>query len=132
MRLKKKYVWRFTKKKEERGKIKECIYLSNKEVDGQLGRKMNQDIHGNGKFLWKKMSKVNGRMVKRCRMKDEVQKVWKGVSEDLYNICAQQQVSVHMCGFDGVQRGNYFGGEPITRSEGVGLEMCRCITSEVC
>ena len=24
-----------------------------------------------------------------------------------------EQVAVHMCGFDGIQRGNYFGGEPI-------------------
>ena len=23
-----------------------------------------------------------------------------------------------MCGFDGIQRGNYFGGEPIRRTEG--------------
>ena len=29
----------------------------------------------------------------------------------------QEQVAVHMCGFDGFQRGNYFRGEPIWRTE---------------
>ena len=30
--------------------------------------------------------------------------------EDLYNIDTQEQVAVHMCGFDEIQRGNYFRG----------------------
>ena len=34
-----------------------------------------------------------------------------------YNIDTQEHVSHHMCGFDGVWRGNYFGGEPIRRPE---------------
>ena len=46
----------------------------------------------------------------------EVQRIWKDYFEDLYNIDTQEQVSVHMCGFDGVWRGNYFGGEPIRRT----------------
>ena len=29
----------------------------------------------------------------------------------------QEQVEVHMCGFNGVQRGNYFGGESVRRKE---------------
>ena len=29
----------------------------------------------------------------------------------------QKQVVVHVCGFDGVQRGKYFGGEPIKRTD---------------
>ena len=37
--------------------------------------------------------------------------------EDLYNINTQEQVSVHICSFNGVQRGNYVGGEPIRRKE---------------
>ena len=37
--------------------------------------------------------------------------------EDLYNVDTQEQVQLHMCGFDGIQRGNYFGGEPIRRAE---------------
>ena len=36
---------------------------------------------------------------------------------DLHNINTQQQVAVHMIGFDGIQRGNYFGGEPVRRTE---------------
>ena len=30
---------------------------------------------------------------------------------DLYNIDTQEQVAVHMCGFDGIRRGNYCEGE---------------------
>ena len=30
----------------------------------------------------------------------------------LYNMDKQEQVAAHMRGFDGVQRSNYFGGEP--------------------
>ena len=44
-------------------------------------------------------------------------KIWKEYFEDLYNKDTQEQVSVHMCGFDGIQRGIYFGGEPIGRDE---------------
>ena len=36
---------------------------------------------------------------------------------DLYNIDTQEKIAVHMCGFDGIRRGNYFGGEPIGRAE---------------
>ena len=35
----------------------------------------------------------------------------------MYNIDTQEQVAVHMLGFDGIQRGNYFGGESIGRGE---------------
>ena len=47
----------------------------------------------------------------------EVQRIWKEYYVDLYNIDTQEQVVVHMCGFDGVRRGNYFGGEQIRRTE---------------
>ena len=33
------------------------------------------------------------------------------------NIYIQEQVAVLMCGFDGIQRGNYLGGNPIGRAE---------------
>ena len=33
--------------KEEKRKVKKCIYQSRKEVYEQLGRKMNQDVNGN-------------------------------------------------------------------------------------
>ena len=35
----------------------------------------------------------------------------------MYNIDTQEHVAVHMCGFDGIHRGNYFRGEPIGRAE---------------
>ena len=37
--------------------------------------------------------------------------------ENLYNIDTLEQVAVHMCGFDGVRKGNYFGGEPVGTAE---------------
>ena len=43
--------------------------------------------------------------------------IWKEYFEDLYNIDTQEQVVLHMCDFDRIQRGNYFGGEPIGRVE---------------
>ena len=43
--------------------------------------------------------------------------IWKEYFEDLYNIDTQKQVAVHMCGFDGFRRGNYFGGEVIRRTK---------------
>ena len=66
------------------------------------------------------MSKLKGGNVESCsRIKDgngrsapeeeEVQRIWKDYFEDyiIYN----------MCGFDGVHRGNNFGGELIKRTE---------------
>ena len=35
----------------------------------------------------------------------------------MHKIDTQEKVSAHMCGFDGIQRGKYFGGEPIGRAE---------------
>ena len=40
-----------------------------------------------------------------------------GFSDDLYNIDIQEKVAVHTLGFTSVQRGKYFGGEPIRRTE---------------
>ena len=37
--------------------------------------------------------------------------------EDLYNIDTQEQVAVHICGFDWIRRGNYFCVVPIGRAE---------------
>ena len=45
----------------------------------------------------------NGRLVLE---EVEVQRIWKEYYEDLYNIDTQEQVAVHMCGFDGVQKPN--------------------------
>ena len=46
-----------------------------------------------------------------------MRRIWKEYFEDLYNIDTQEQVPVHMCGSDGIQRGNYGGVEPIWRTE---------------
>ena len=46
-----------------------------------------------------------------------MQRIWKKYFKDLINIDNQEEISVHMCGFDEVQRGNYFGREPITKTE---------------
>ena len=46
-----------------------------------------------------------------------MRKIWKEYFEELYNVYTQEQVAVHMCGFDGIRKCNYFGGEPIRRAE---------------
>ena len=48
---------------------------------------------------------------------DEVRRIWKEYFKDLHNIDTQEQVAVHMCNFDGIQRGNDFGGKPIGRAD---------------
>ena len=40
------------------------IYQIKKEVKGQFGRKMNQDVNGNRKLLWKGVN--NGGKVENC------------------------------------------------------------------
>ena len=107
--------------KEEKRKVKRCIYHSKREVQEQSGRKMNQNMNGNRKLFWKDVSKANGGKVKNSnRIKDgnlrlvleeaEVRRIWREYYEYLYNIDTQKQVAVHMFDFNGVRRGNYFGG----------------------
>ena len=78
---------------------------------------MNEDVNGNKKLFWKEVSNVKGGKMESCsRIKDgngrlaqgedEVRMIWNEYFEDLYNID----------GFDGIRRGNYFGGEPIGRA----------------
>ena len=43
--------------------------------------------------------------------------IWKDYFKDLYNIYSQEQVAVHMCSFDEIWKGNYFGEELIGRAE---------------
>ena len=68
---------------------------------------------------------MNGRKVgNSSRIKDgygrlalgkyELQRVWK---DYFYYIETQEQVAVHMCNFDGVQRSKYFGGNSIRKTE---------------
>ena len=84
---------------------------------------MNKDVKGN--CNWKEVSNIkeedcnrmkngNGRL---AQGDNEVQKIWKEYFEDLYNIDTEEQVSVHLSGFDGIWSGNYFRGEPIRRAE---------------
>ena len=41
--------------KEEKRKVKKCIYQRKKKVNGQIGRNMNQDANGNRKLFWKEV-----------------------------------------------------------------------------
>ena len=59
---------------------------------------MNQDVNGNMELFWKEV-------------------IQKEYVEDICNIDSQEQVEVHVCKFDWVQRGNCFGGEKIRRTE---------------
>ena len=47
----------------------------------------------------------------------EVENVKGGKLESFSNVDTQEQVAVQLCGFDGLQRGNYFRGETIARAE---------------
>ena len=125
MKSQKKDVWKLTEKKT---KIKRCIYQSKTKVNEQFGRKKYEDMNRNRKLFWKMVCNTKGGKVESCsRIKDrngrlaqgedEKQRIWKDYLEYLYNIDTQEQVSVHMFGFDGIQKGNYFGGGPIGRAE---------------
>ena len=60
--------------KEEKIKVKRCIYESKKEVNEKFARKMNQDVDGNRKLFWKEVSKDgNGRL---AMGEVEVQRIW--------------------------------------------------------
>ena len=76
------------------------------------------------KLFWEEVSNTKGGKVESCsrindgnrrlaKGEDEVRKIWKEYFKDLYSI----EVAVHMCGFDGIRRGNYFRREPIGRTE---------------
>ena len=44
----------------EKRKIKRCIYQNKKKVNEQFGRKMNKDMNGNKKLIWKEVSNARG------------------------------------------------------------------------
>ena len=88
---------------------------------------MNEDVNGYRTLFWKELSNVKGGKVESgsrkknenerlVQMEDEVRKTQE-YFEDLYNIDSQEEVAVHMCGFDQIWSGNYFGGESIGRAE---------------
>ena len=114
--------------REEKRTVKRCIYQNKKKVNEQFRREMNKDVNGNRKLFWKEVRDAKGGKVEICnRVKDgngrlaqgeeEMRKIWKDYFEDLYNIDIQEDVAVHMCSFDGIRRGNYFGGESIGKAE---------------
>ena len=87
------------------------------KVNEQFGRKKNEDVNGNRKLFWKKVSNGKGGKVESFSRisngngrlnqgEDEVRKIWKKYFEDVYNIDTQEEVAVHTCGFDGIQRSN--------------------------
>ena len=89
---------------------------------------MNEDVNGNGKLFWKEVGNTKGGKVESysrikdgdgrlAQGKDGVRKIWNDYFEDQYNIDTHEEVAAHMCGFDRIWRGNYFGGEPIGRGE---------------
>ena len=89
---------------------------------------MNEDVNRNRKLFWKEVSNAKGGKVESWRRvkdgngrlaqgEDKARKIWKKYFEELYNVDTQEQVAVHICGFDVIRRGNYFGGEPIGRAE---------------
>ena len=40
--------------REEKRKVKRCIYQSKEKVNEQFGRKMNENVNVNRKLFWKK------------------------------------------------------------------------------
>ena len=62
-------------------------------------------------------SRIKDRNESLALGEDKMWRIWKVYFEDLYYIETQEQVELHMCGFDVVQRGNYFREEPIRRTE---------------
>ena len=57
--------------KEEKRKVKSCIYQSKKKVNEQFEMNVNEDVNGNRKLFWKEITKVNGGKVESCsRIKD--------------------------------------------------------------
>ena len=54
--------------REEKRKVKKCIYHSKKKVNEQFGMKMNVDANGSRNFFWKEVSKANGGKVDNKRL----------------------------------------------------------------
>ena len=46
-----------------------------------------------------------------------MRRIWKNYFKGIYNVETQEQVRALMCGYDGIQIGNYFGEEPIIKIE---------------
>ena len=62
--------------KEEKRKVKKCIYQSKKKVNELFGRKMNEDVNGNTKLFWKDASNAKGGKAENCsRIKEGIEKL---------------------------------------------------------
>ena len=48
------------KYRKDKRNVKRCIIQSKKKVNEEFGRKMNEDVNGNGKLFWKEVSNVKG------------------------------------------------------------------------
>ena len=55
--------------REEKRKVKRCIYQNKKKVNKQFGRKMSQDVNGNRKLFLKEVSNVKGGKGEICSRK---------------------------------------------------------------
>ena len=78
--------------REERRKVKRCIYQNKKKVNEQFRWKMNEDVNGNKKLFWKKVScsTIKDGYGRLAHGEDEVRNIWKDYFEDLYNIDTQE------------------------------------------
>ena len=68
--------------REEKRKVKKCIYQCKKKVNKQYGRKMNKDVNGNMKLFWKEISNAKEGKVESCsRIKDRNGRLAQGENE---------------------------------------------------
>ena len=58
--------------REERRKVKGCIYQNKKKVNEQFGRKMNQGVNRNRKLFWKMSNGKGGELQYNKGLKWEV------------------------------------------------------------
>ena len=104
---------------------------SKKLKDGDLRPRKRQRKSLGGRWIkmWLEIGNYFGRrwvrrMEVRWNVEDisgtgkiEARRIWKTCFEDLYNIDTQEQLAVHICGFDEVRTASYLGGEPTRRTE---------------
>ena len=89
-----------------------CIMICVK-IESCFGRKWVKWILGK----LKSCSRIKEETRRLVLGEDEVPRIWKDYFEYLHNIDTQEQVVFHVCGVYYIQRGNYFGAEPIRRTE---------------
>ena len=54
------------KYREEKRKVKRCIYQGKRKVNEEFGKKRNEDVNGNRKLFWKEVSTAKGGKVESC------------------------------------------------------------------